>query len=100
MGMWGLIKNKDETETQITTKEVLIAKVDALFDQGDYKSVHNLLSKYEVIEFFKLPLNINSNCYTVNCLFYRIVRMLTFCGVYVEPFIKCLKWPVMSKHEN
>jgi len=58
MGMWGFIKNKDETKTQITTKEVLIAKVDALFDQGDYKSIYNLLSKYEVIKFSKLPLNI------------------------------------------
>lgn len=47
MGVWGFIKNKDESEIQITTKEVLIAKVDALFDQGDYKSIHDILSKYE-----------------------------------------------------
>lgn len=57
MGMWGLIKNKDETETQITTKEVLVAKVDALFDQGDYTSIYNLLSKYKVIKFSKLSLH-------------------------------------------
>lgn len=58
MGVWGFIKNKDESEIQITTKEVLIAKVDALFDQGDYKSIHDILSKYEVIKSFELPLNL------------------------------------------
>ncbi|KAL6444449.1 hypothetical protein ACFW04_001946 [Cataglyphis niger] len=47
MGMWGFIKSKDVAETQITAKEVLLAKVDALFDQGDYKSIYNLLSKYK-----------------------------------------------------
>ncbi|KMQ93166.1 regulator of microtubule dynamics protein 1 [Lasius niger] len=47
MGMWGFIKSKDEAETPITTKEVLLAKVDALFDQGDYKSIYNLLSNYK-----------------------------------------------------
>lgn len=56
MGMWGFIKSKDMAETQITTKEVLLAKVDALFDQGDYKSIYNLLSKYKVIKFCKLSL--------------------------------------------
>lgn len=52
MGMWGFIKSKDESDAQITSKEVLLAKVDALFDQGDYKSIYNLLSNYKVIEFF------------------------------------------------
>lgn len=56
MGMWGFIKSKDEAETPITTKEVLLAKVDALFDQGDYKSIYNLLSNYKVIKFSNLSL--------------------------------------------
>lgn len=65
MGMWGFIKRKDEAETPITTKEVLLAKVDALFDQGDYKSIYNLLSNYKVIKFFNLI--INCNYYIIIC---------------------------------
>ncbi|XP_076226055.1 regulator of microtubule dynamics protein 1 isoform X2 [Nomia melanderi] len=45
MGIWGLTKKKSENEV-ITTKEVLIGKADALFDQGNYKEIYDLLSNY------------------------------------------------------
>lgn len=47
IGAWGLIKNKSEDSIQITKREVLIAKADAFFDQGDYKSIYDLLSNYK-----------------------------------------------------
>ncbi|XP_043255474.1 regulator of microtubule dynamics protein 1-like [Colletes gigas] len=46
MGIWGLTKKKSENESVITAKEVLIAKSDALFDQGQYKELYDLLSNY------------------------------------------------------
>ncbi|XP_076234260.1 regulator of microtubule dynamics protein 1 [Calliopsis andreniformis] len=46
MGMWGLAKKKDENEPGITAKEVVVAKADALFDQGKYKETYDLLSNY------------------------------------------------------
>jgi len=46
MGIWGVVKNKDEDKT-ITTKE-LLAKADALFDREDYRSIYDLLSTYKV----------------------------------------------------
>ena len=46
VGLWGLAKKKSESETGITTKEVVIAKADALFDQGKYKEIYDLLSHY------------------------------------------------------
>ena len=52
MGMWGLAKKKSESETGITTKEVVIAKADALFEQGKYKEIYDLLSHYRVNIFF------------------------------------------------
>ncbi|KZC11200.1 PREDICTED: regulator of microtubule dynamics protein 1-like [Dufourea novaeangliae] len=45
MGVWGLSKKKGEGDG-LTAKEVLIAKADALFDQGNYKEIYNLLSNY------------------------------------------------------
>jgi len=56
MGVWGFIKNKNEDTIPITKKEVLIAKADAFFDQGDYKSIYNLLSNYKVIKIFLVVL--------------------------------------------
>ncbi|XP_012224273.1 regulator of microtubule dynamics protein 1-like [Linepithema humile] len=47
MGAWGFIKVKNEDAVQITKKEVLVAKADAFFDQGDYKSIYDLLSNYK-----------------------------------------------------
>lgn len=46
MGLWGLMKQKEEKETIVTTKEVILAKADALFDQGKYKEIYDLLSNY------------------------------------------------------
>ncbi|XP_076637766.1 regulator of microtubule dynamics protein 1 [Colletes latitarsis] len=45
MGIWGFTKKKSENES-VTAKEVLIAKSDALFDQGQYKELYDLLSNY------------------------------------------------------
>lgn len=56
MGAWGFIKTKNEDAVQITKKNVLIAKADAFFDQGDYKSIYDLLSNYKVIEIFLVVL--------------------------------------------
>lgn len=47
MSMWGFTKSEDGDNTLVTTK-VLIAKADALFDQGNYKEVYDLLSNYNV----------------------------------------------------
>lgn len=48
MGIWGLTKKKGESETIITTKEVLIGKADALYDQEKYQEIYNLLANYKV----------------------------------------------------
>ncbi|CAK9822251.1 Regulator of microtubule dynamics protein 1 [Anthophora retusa] len=47
MGIWGLSKKKGETETVITTREVLIAKADALYDQEKYQEIYTLLTNYK-----------------------------------------------------
>ncbi|XP_078052680.1 regulator of microtubule dynamics protein 1 [Augochlora pura] len=45
MAMWALNKKKGENES-ITTKEVLLGKADALFDQENYKEIYDLLTNY------------------------------------------------------
>jgi len=55
VGIWGLTRNKDENEIEIT-RQVLLAKADALFDQGDHKSIYDLLSNYEVIKYLLITL--------------------------------------------
>ncbi|XP_017883500.1 regulator of microtubule dynamics protein 1-like isoform X2 [Ceratina calcarata] len=47
MAIWGFTKKKGENETHITTKEVLIAKADALYDQEKYLEIQQLLSNYK-----------------------------------------------------
>ncbi|KAK1132705.1 hypothetical protein K0M31_014085 [Melipona bicolor] len=47
MGIWGFTKKKTETEAVITTKEVLIAKADALYDQEQYQEIYKLLINYK-----------------------------------------------------
>ncbi|CAK9807837.1 Regulator of microtubule dynamics protein 1 [Anthophora plagiata] len=47
MGIWGLSKKKGENETVITTREVLIAKADALYDQEKYQEIYKLLTNYK-----------------------------------------------------
>lgn len=49
MALWGLKKIKGENETIITTKEVLIAKADALYDQEQYQKIYKFLINYKVI---------------------------------------------------
>ncbi|XP_053985641.1 regulator of microtubule dynamics protein 1-like [Hylaeus volcanicus] len=46
MSMWGLTKKKGDPEKGVTTKEVLITKADALFDQGHYKEMYLILTNY------------------------------------------------------
>lgn len=47
MGLWSFGKKKSENEQVITTKEVVVAKADALFNQEKYKEIYNLLSNYK-----------------------------------------------------
>ncbi|XP_076749541.1 regulator of microtubule dynamics protein 1 isoform X2 [Xylocopa sonorina] len=47
MGMWGLTKKKGENDMVITTKEVLVAKADALYEQEQYQEIYNLLTNYK-----------------------------------------------------
>ncbi|PBC34449.1 regulator of microtubule dynamics protein 1 isoform X1 [Apis cerana] len=47
MALWGLKKIKGENETIITTKEVLIAKADALYDQEQYQEIYKFLINYK-----------------------------------------------------
>lgn len=49
MGIWSLKKSKSENETNITTKEVVIAKADALYDQEQYQDIYKLLINFKVI---------------------------------------------------
>lgn len=49
MALWGFKKIKGENETIITTKEVLIAKADALYDQEQYQEIYKFLINYKVI---------------------------------------------------
>lgn len=52
MGVWGLTENNNKAaNTTIITRESILAKADALFDQGDYKSIYDALSIYKVIKF-------------------------------------------------
>ncbi|XP_015589293.1 regulator of microtubule dynamics protein 1 [Cephus cinctus] len=46
MSIWGLIKKDPNENTIITAKEVLLAKADALFDQGEYNKIYELLNNY------------------------------------------------------
>lgn len=48
MGIWGFTKKKTENEAVITTKEVLVAKADALYDQEQYQEIYKLLINYKV----------------------------------------------------
>lgn len=103
MGVWGFMKNKDEgNETKVEMREVLLAKTDALFDQGDYKSIYDVLSKHKVIKFSLNVLvqkEIDLKIFYISLFVsYRIIRMLKSCGVCVELFIIYLKQPVMLKH--
>lgn len=56
MGVWGFETNtnkqNDNTKTQITEKEALLNRADALFDQGNYKEIYNILSNHKVINNF------------------------------------------------
>ncbi|XP_076378697.1 regulator of microtubule dynamics protein 1-like [Megalopta genalis] len=45
MTIWALNKKKGENEL-VTTKEVLLGKADALFDQENYKGIYDLLTNY------------------------------------------------------
>ncbi|XP_076378694.1 regulator of microtubule dynamics protein 1 isoform X2 [Megalopta genalis] len=45
MAIWALNKKKGENEL-VTTKEVLLGKADALFDQENYKGIYDLLTNY------------------------------------------------------
>ncbi|XP_029055854.1 regulator of microtubule dynamics protein 1-like [Osmia bicornis bicornis] len=47
MSIWSFTKNKSENEAVITTKEVLIGKADAMFDQEKYKEIYDLLTNYK-----------------------------------------------------
>ncbi|KOX76017.1 Regulator of microtubule dynamics protein 1 [Melipona quadrifasciata] len=47
IGTWGFTKKKTETEAVITTKEVLIAKADALYNQEQYQEIYKLLINYK-----------------------------------------------------
>ncbi|XP_050478942.1 regulator of microtubule dynamics protein 1-like isoform X1 [Bombus huntii] len=47
MGIWGLTKKRGDNEAIITTKEVLIAKADALYEQEQYQEIHDLLINYK-----------------------------------------------------
>ncbi|KAK9297923.1 hypothetical protein QLX08_008463 [Tetragonisca angustula] len=47
MGIWGFTKKKAENETVITTKEILIAKADALYEQEQYQEIYGLLINYK-----------------------------------------------------
>lgn len=39
---------KHTNDTTVTAREVLIAKADALFEQGKYKQIYDLLHNYRV----------------------------------------------------
>ncbi|OAD53944.1 Regulator of microtubule dynamics protein 1 [Eufriesea mexicana] len=47
MGIWSLKTNKGDSETVITTKEVVIAKADALYDQEQYQDIYKLLINFK-----------------------------------------------------
>ncbi|CAL7948491.1 unnamed protein product [Xylocopa violacea] len=47
IGIWGLTKKKGENDVVITTKEVLIAKADALYEQEQYQEIYKLLTNYK-----------------------------------------------------
>ncbi|XP_033217577.1 regulator of microtubule dynamics protein 1-like [Belonocnema kinseyi] len=46
LSLWGT-KQAEGSEPSMTTKELLIAKADALNDQGDYKQIYSLLSGFK-----------------------------------------------------
>lgn len=39
---------KDDSKESVTTKKVLLAKADALFESGEYQKIYDLLNKYRV----------------------------------------------------
>lgn len=39
---------KSSNDAAITAKEVLLAKADALFEQGEYKQIYDILQNYRV----------------------------------------------------
>lgn len=48
MGLWLFQATKDDKETNVNSKkEAIIAKADALFDQGSYQQLYDLLSVYK-----------------------------------------------------
>lgn len=103
MGMWGLTRNKEEDD-KLVARQVLIAKADALFDQGDYKSIYDLLSSYEVIRslnqvaLYAHELKIPH--IAISHLARRTARTLKSCGVCAEPCTGCRKPPATRRHAS
>lgn len=87
MGIWGLTKKRGDNEAIITTKEVLIAKADALYEQEQYQGVHDLLINYKVMTLCISLINVDNKIE----YFYRIAVILKLYGVCVEQCINCLK---------
>lgn len=46
--LWGITKKAGDDKSSFTTKELLLAKADALFDQEEYKEIYKLLNSYKV----------------------------------------------------
>lgn len=86
MGIWGLTKKRGDNEAIITTKEVLIAKADALYEQEQYQGVHDLLINYKVMTLCISLINVDNKIE----YFYRIAVILKLYGVCVEQYINCL----------
>ncbi|XP_014469409.1 PREDICTED: regulator of microtubule dynamics protein 1-like isoform X2 [Dinoponera quadriceps] len=51
MGIWGFMKNtkgeENNVETQIIDRKILLHKADALFDQGNYKEIYDILLNHK-----------------------------------------------------
>ncbi|EFN75337.1 Regulator of microtubule dynamics protein 1 [Harpegnathos saltator] len=51
MGVWGFIRNTNKQnsniETQILGREILLDRADALFNQGNYKEIYDILSNHK-----------------------------------------------------
>lgn len=45
-------KQDNSAEIQIIERKALLNKADALFDQGNYKEIYDILSHYKVINIF------------------------------------------------
>jgi len=85
MGIWGVIKNNNEDKTQITIKE-LLTKADTLFDQGDYRSIYDLLSDHKVLIFYKLY-NISVYLFVYTILIYMLYYNLYVTIIYLSYYI-------------